>query len=134
MNIESEVATQVYRLRELHENFSEGKFEEMNALYSDEFQGWLYMPISGELEFYNAEQIRKGNQEAAEYYKNKNIKFIYSGLMIVPQTENQAAVSYEITHQNGDKMVRALSLEVWKKESDGKWRIIRWYEEKGRSS
>lgn len=131
MNIELEVAAKIYRMRELHERFSLGKFEEMNALYSNEFQGWLFTPSTGKVERYNAEQIRDGNKGAAQYYLNKDIKFTNSGLTIVPQTENQAAVSYEITHINEKKIVRALSLEVWKKEWDGQWRMIRWYEEKG---
>ncbi|WP_172372701.1 DUF4440 domain-containing protein [Sporosarcina jiandibaonis] len=131
MNIEVEVATQVYRMRALHEGFSAGEFEEMNALYSKDFQGWLFMPSTGKVELYNAEQIREGNKGAAQYYRNKDIKFTHSGLTIVPQMENQVAVSYEITHENENKIVRALSLEVWKKESDGQLRMIRWYEEKG---
>lgn len=33
MSFESEVVSQVYRMRELHEHFSNGLYEEMNALY-----------------------------------------------------------------------------------------------------
>ncbi|MGE6256689.1 DUF4440 domain-containing protein [Heyndrickxia sporothermodurans] len=134
MSFESEVASQVYRMRELHEHFSNGLYEEMNALYSDEFQGWLYIPSTGKLELYDANQIREGNKEAAEYYKGKRIQFVYSGLTIIPQSEEQAAVSYEVTFQQDNKIVRGLSLEVWKKEIDGIWRMIRWYEEKGKNS
>lgn len=130
--IESEVANQIYRMMQLHENFSIGSYEEMNTMYADDFQGMLYIPHMGEVEHYNAEQIRAGNKEAAEFYKGKNIKFIYSGLAIVPQTETQAAVSYEVIFKQEDKMMKGLSLEVWRKELDGKWRMIRWYEEKGK--
>jgi ketosteroid isomerase-like protein len=120
-------------MRELHENFSNGNFQEMNEMYSEDFQGWFYMPREDKVQFFNSEQIKQGNQGASEYYKDKKIKFIYSGLKIIPQSEKQAAVSYEITHLNNKSIVRALSLEVWRKEADGKWRIIRWYEEKGPS-
>lgn len=130
MSIESELSSQIYRLGELHNDFRNGEFEEMNTLYSDEFQGILYMPSTGKMEMYNAEQIKKGNEDAAHYYKGKNIKFIFSGLKILPQSEDQAAVSYEVTHLNDTKIIRAISLEVWKRV-DGKWRMIRWYEEKG---
>ncbi|UOQ92663.1 hypothetical protein MUO14_19920 [Halobacillus shinanisalinarum] len=134
MSIENEVATRVYRMRELHENFSNGCFDEMNGYYSGEFQGYLYMPDKDQVEFFNAEQIKEGNKGAATHYKGKNIKFLYSGLHIIPQSETQAAVSYEITHQHKEKIVRALSLEVWRKESDGEWRMLRWYEEKSSST
>ncbi|MGP4106780.1 hypothetical protein [Virgibacillus sp. L01] len=133
MSIENEIATRVYRMRELHENFSNGSFNEMNKYYSKEFQGYLYMPDKDQVKLFNAEQIKEGNKGAALHYKGKHIKFIYSALNIVPQSETQAAVSYEITHQNQEKTVRALSLEVWRKESDGEWRMLRWYEEKGPS-
>ncbi|MFD1739202.1 hypothetical protein ACFSCX_22220 [Bacillus salitolerans] len=133
MTIEQEISNEIYKMMHLHQKFSEGKFEELNNLYSDDFQGWLYMPWVGELEHFNAASIKKGNRLAAEYYKGKDITFIYTGLKIVPQSINQAAVSYEVIHQNKEQvmMVRALALEVWRQEADGKWRIIRWYEEKG---
>lgn len=132
MSIEQEVSNEVYKMMELHRRLSEGQFEEMNSLYSDDFQGWLYMPWVGELEQYNAETIREGNRLASEYYKGKEIQFVYTGLKIVPQSENQATVSYEVVHLNKEKMVmvRGLALEVWRKQIEG-WKIIRWYEEKG---
>lgn len=131
MNMEAEVAVQVDRMRELHDDFSNGNYEEMNSYYSDDFQGWLYMPSKGQVEFFNAKEIKQGNQEAAAYYKGKKIKFIYSGLKIIPQSDDQAAVSYEIMHRHDKATVKAFSLEAWRKESDGKWRMVRWYEEKG---
>lgn len=132
MTIEQEVAYEVYKMMELHRKLSEGQFEEMNRLYSDDFQGWLYMPWVGELEQYNAETIKEGNRLASEYYNGKEIQFVYTGLKIVPQSAIQATVSYEVVHQNKEQMVmvRALALEVWRKETEG-WKIIRWYEEKG---
>ncbi|KOR89578.1 nuclear transport factor 2 family protein [Paenibacillus solani] len=130
MSIESELSSQIYRLEELHNNFANGDYEELNSLYSDEFQGILYMPSTGKIEIYNAEQIRKGNEDAAHYYQGKNIKFIFSGLTIVTQAVDQAAVSYEVSHLNDSKIVRAISLEVWKRVN-GAWKMIRWYEEKG---
>jgi len=132
VSIEQEVSNEVYKMMELHRKLSEGQFEEMNNLYSDDFQGWLYMPWVGELEQYNAETIREGNRLASEYYKGKEIQFVYTGLKIVPQSENQATVSYEVVHLNKEKMVmvRGLALEVWRKQIEG-WKIIRWYEEKG---
>ncbi|WP_077326557.1 DUF4440 domain-containing protein [Virgibacillus siamensis] len=133
MGIEQEVSYEVYRLMELHQEFESGKFEEMNELYSDEFQGWLYMPGAGQVDTFNVEDIKEGNKEAANHFKDKKIQFVFSGLAIVPQHENQAAVSYEITYRDDERMVRALNLEVWKKGTDGKWRIIRWYQEKGLS-
>ncbi|WP_079526253.1 DUF4440 domain-containing protein [Halobacillus hunanensis] len=131
MSIENEVASRVYRMRELHEDFSKGRYDEMNEYYSKEFQGYLYMPDQDQVELFNFEQIKEGNESAAAHYKGKDIRFIYSGLTILPQSDTQAAVSYEITHKYKEKMVQALSLEVWRKESDGKWRMLRWYEEKG---
>lgn len=59
--------------------------------------------------------------------------FVFSGLEIVPQHENQAAVSYEITYRDDERMVRDLNLEDWKKGIDSEWRFIRWYQEKGSS-
>lgn len=132
MTIEQEVAYEVYKMMELHRKLSVGQFEEMNRLYSDDFQGWLYMPWVGELEQYNAETIKEGNRLASEYYNGKEIQFVYTGLKIVPQSAIQATVSYEVVHQNKEQMVmvRALALEVWRKQTEG-WKIIRWYEEKG---
>lgn len=133
MTIEQVVSTKVYTMMDLHQKFSDGLFDEMNSLYSDDFQGWLYMPWVGELEHYDAESIKEGNRLAAEYYKGKDIQFIFTGIKIVPQSENEAAVSYEVVHQNKEQltMVRALALEVWRKETDGNWRVFRWHEEKG---
>ncbi|WP_042147803.1 hypothetical protein [Paucisalibacillus sp. EB02] len=133
MMIEQEVSKEVFTMMKLHQSFSDGLYEEMNSLYSDEFQGWLYMPWSDELEHYNDKDIREGNRLAAEYYKGKDIQFIFTGLKIVPQSDDQVAVSYEVIHLNKESvaLVRGLTLEVWRKEEDGKWRIIRWYEEKG---
>lgn len=132
MTIEQEVAYEVYKMMELHRKLSEGQFEEMNRLYSDDFQGWLYMPWVGELEQYNAETIKEGNRLASEYYNGKEIQIVYTGLKIVQQSAIQATVSYEVVHQNKEQMVmvRALALEVWRKQTEG-WKIIRWYEEKG---
>ncbi|MFF3924388.1 nuclear transport factor 2 family protein [Paenibacillus lactis] len=132
MSIEAELASKIYRLEELHNQFVNGEFEEMNALYADDFQGMLYMPSSGKIETYNAKQIRKGNEDAANYYKGKSFKFIFSGLKIVSQSEDQAAVSYEVTHLSDNRIIRAISLEVWKK-INGSWKMIRWYEEKGKA-
>ncbi|WP_026570675.1 hypothetical protein [Sediminibacillus terrae] len=131
MRIEEEVAAKVYRMRELHEDFSRGCYQEMNDNYSNHFTGKLYMPAIGEVRTFTGEEIKEGNKEAASYYKGKKITFIYSGLQIVPQSDKQAAVSYHITHKSDGKLVNALSLEVWEKEKDGEWRMIRWYEEKG---
>ncbi|QDP41525.1 hypothetical protein [Radiobacillus deserti] len=104
----------------------------MNNLYSDDFQGWLYMPWVEKLEQYNTETIKEGNRLASKYYKGKNIQFVFTGLKIVPQSATQATASYEVIHQNKEQMVmvRALVLEVWRKEAEG-WKIVRWYEEKG---
>lgn len=132
LNMEAEVTAKVYRMRELHEEFSKGNYEEMNDNYSDDFQGWLYMPWNEEVEFFNAEEIKQGNQEAAAYYKGKKLKFGYSSLKVIPQSNDQAAVSYEIKHQQDEEeIVRAISLEAWRKDLEGKWRMVRWYEEKG---
>jgi len=131
MNLKSEVSAQIYRLETLHNRFADGEYEEMNALYSEDFQGTLYMPSTGKIEIYNAEQIREGNKEAAKYYQGKQIRFIFSGLTVLSQSEHEAAVSYEITHINEDRIVRAVSIEAWRKEKDGAWRMIRWHEEKG---
>ncbi|ASN06168.1 Cif family virulence factor [Virgibacillus necropolis] len=133
MGLESELSTKVYRLMELHQEFADGNYEEMNALYADDFQGSLYMPRVGQVENFNADQIKEGNKEAANHFNGKKMQFIFSGLQIVPQHENQAAVSYEITYRDEERMVRALNLEVWRKGTDEKWRIIRWYQEKGQS-
>lgn len=136
MTIEQEVSQNVFRMMELHCKFADGLYEEMNRMYSDDFQGWLYMPRVGELERYDAVRIREGNQQAAEYYNGRNIQFVYSGLTVMPQSCNEAAASFEITFHDKDNgaIVRALALEVWRKENDGEWRLIRWYEEKGRST
>ncbi|MRG87170.1 Cif family virulence factor [Salinibacillus xinjiangensis] len=133
MTIEQELSKNVFKMMDLHNKFSEGLYEEMNSLYSNDFQGRLYMPWVDEVRHFNAENIKEGNKSAAEYYKGKNIQFAFTGLKIVPQSTNQATVSYEVVHQNKEQvvMVRGLALEVWRKESDGQWRIIRWYEEKG---
>ncbi|MBM7601067.1 hypothetical protein JOC34_003488 [Virgibacillus halotolerans] len=133
MTIEQEVSNGVYKIMDLQQKLSEGLFEEMNSLYSNDFQGWLYMPWVGEVEQYNADSIKEGNRLASEYYKGKDIQFVFTGLKIVPQSTDQATVSYEVVHQDKEQqvMVRALALEVWRKESDGSWKIIRWYEEKG---
>ncbi|WP_053220012.1 DUF4440 domain-containing protein [Virgibacillus senegalensis] len=102
----------------------------MNDHYSDHFVGKLYMPREDKVQTFTGEEIKRGNKEAAAYNYGKDIKFSYSDLKIVPQSDHQAAVSYQITHQSDGKLVNALSLEVWKKEHDGEWRMIRWYEEK----
>ncbi|SEQ94423.1 protein of unknown function [Virgibacillus subterraneus] len=133
MGLEQEVSNEVYRLMELHQEFENGNYEEMNDLYSDEFQGWLYKPSLGQVEKFNLKDIKEGNEEAANHFKGKKIQFIFSGLKILPQHENQATTSYEITYSDdkNERVVRALNLEVWQKGSDDKWRIIRWYQEKG---
>ncbi|HET7627997.1 MAG TPA: hypothetical protein VFK44_06360 [Bacillales bacterium] len=117
---------------ELHQAFKEGEYEELNTLYSDEeFQGQLYIPRVGHVQSFNVQEIREGNREAATNFKGKNIHFVFSGLQIVPQHENQAAVSYVVTYRDNTRMVRALNLEVWKKGPDHQWKMIRWYQEKG---
>lgn len=131
MGIETELAPRVYRNSELHHLFSTGDATEMNEMVSDAFEGWLYRPSVGKMERYDAAAIRSGNLAAAKFYDGKPIRFAMSGLEILPQGPDQAAVSYQVIHTSGDKMLRALSLEVWRKEADGQWRIIRWYEEKG---
>ncbi|MUK87898.1 hypothetical protein GMD78_05730 [Ornithinibacillus sp. L9] len=133
MPIEQEVSSEVYKMMDLHQKFSEGLFEEVNSFISDDFQGMLYMPWNGEVKQFNSESIREGNRLASQYYKGKDIQFVFTGLNIIPQSTNQATVSYEVVHQNKEDfvMVRSLVLEVWRKESDGKWKVIRWYEEKG---
>lgn len=130
MNLESEITKQVYLSMEYHNAFRLGDYSKLNSLISEDFQGWLYMPWTGKVEHYDAEKIRDGNKHAANYYEGKDINFTYTGLSVVPQSEVQAAVSYEVLFQHEKQLVRALVLEVWRKE-DGEWRIIRWYEEKG---
>lgn len=116
---------------ELHEAFSSGHYEQMNDYYSSDFTGWMYMPRDGKVVFFNGDEIKEGNQEAAKHYEGKKIRFNFTGLTIIPQDDNQAVVSYQVIHKHGNTMVRALSMEVWKKEADNKWRIIRLYQEKG---
>ncbi|WP_100011234.1 hypothetical protein [Lentibacillus sediminis] len=111
MRIEQEVSNKIYRLMELHQEFANGKYKEMNELYSDDFQGWLYMPRGGKVEKLDVKDIKEGNEEAANYYKGKKIQFNFSGLNIIPQHENQATASYEITFSDNEneKVVRALN-------------------------
>ncbi|SEQ87795.1 hypothetical protein SAMN05216232_3536 [Virgibacillus subterraneus] len=71
MGLEQEVSNEVYRLMELHQEFESGNYEEMNDLYSDEFQGWLYMPSLGQVEKFNLKDIKEGNEEAANHFKLK---------------------------------------------------------------
>lgn len=92
------------------------------------------MPRVGEVESFKVDDIREGNKGAAEHFHGKKMQFVFSGLQIVPQHENQAAVSYEIPYRDEERMVRALNIEVWRKEPDEKWRIIRWHQEKGEST
>ncbi|SDQ92055.1 hypothetical protein [Virgibacillus salinus] len=73
MSIENEIATSVYRMRELHENFSNGSFNEMNKYYSKEFQGYLYMPGKDQVKLFNAEQIKEGNKGAAFIIKGNTL-------------------------------------------------------------
>ncbi|EZH64868.1 hypothetical protein DH09_20360 [Bacillaceae bacterium JMAK1] len=129
--ITKEVTAQVHKMRELHERMAKGEFEELNTYYSKNFIGYLYMPKNDIVEQMNYEAITTGNCNAANFYKGKDIQFKYSGLTIIPQASEQVAVSYEILFKEQDIQVKALSLEVWKKEYDGIWRMIRWYEEKG---
>lgn len=54
-------------------------------------------------------------------------------IKVIPQSNDQVAASNEIKLQQDDEeTVRAISLEAWRKESDGKWRMVRWYGEKGK--
>lgn len=132
MGIEAEVAKRVYRYIELHEKeFSLGQAAEMNSMISEQFEGWLFRPSVGHMERYDAAALRAGNEKAADYYKGKPVRFRLSGLQILPQGDDQAAASYEVIHQHGETLVRALALEVWRREADGEWRLIRWFEEKG---
>lgn len=100
MGIEQEISNEIYRLMDLHQEFENGNYEEMNGLYADEFQGWLYMPGVGQVETFNIEDIKEGNKEAANHFKGEKIQFVFSGLKIVQQHENQTAVSYEITYND----------------------------------
>jgi hypothetical protein len=131
MILESKITEQVYLSMKFHNSFKKGEYSELNNMISEDFQGWLYMPWSDKVEHYNAEKIREGNKNAASFYNGKDIKFTYTGLSVLPQTEEQAAVSYEVIYQHESQVIRALVLEVWRKEKDGEWRVIRWYEEKG---
>ncbi|MFC4559203.1 hypothetical protein ACFO3D_13470 [Virgibacillus kekensis] len=133
MSIEHDVSYRIYRMMELYRRFSDGLYEEMNSFISEDFQGKMYMPWMGEVEHFDAKGIKEGNRQAADFYKGKNIEFDFTGLSVVPQSDTQAAGSYEVIHRNSETgaKVRALALEVWRKESDGEWRIVRWYEEKG---
>ncbi|KGP73387.1 hypothetical protein [Pontibacillus yanchengensis] len=89
MSIDAEVANQIYRMRELHEDFSKGNYQEINEYYSKDFQGYLYMPDEDQVELFNASQIKEGNQNAASHYEGKDIRFVYSGLTIIPQSDSQ---------------------------------------------
>ncbi|QTM99084.1 hypothetical protein ERJ70_07085 [Sediminibacillus dalangtanensis] len=71
----------------------------MNDNYSDHFIGRLYMPAKDKVVTFTGEKIKQGNKQAADYYQGKELKFVYSGLKIIPQSDKQAAVSYYITHQ-----------------------------------
>lgn len=126
------IAERVFRHNDLHNQFSEGTAEEINRMISDQFVGWLFRPGAGDLQRLDANGIREGNWQAARYYEGKAIRFQVSGITVLPQAPDQAAVSYQIMFQQGDSSVRALVLEVWRREADGEWRVVRWHEEKGR--
>lgn len=77
MSIEAELASQIYRLEELHNQFANGEFEEMNSLYADNFQGMLYMPSSGKMETYNVEQIRKEMKRLQIIIKGRGLSSLF---------------------------------------------------------
>lgn len=131
MSIESELAGINFRLMELHRRFEYGEYEEMNSLYSEDFQGRLFQPRNGRVENYDFDRIQEGNREAAGHYTGQTIDFIFSGLSILPQGDDQAAVSYQVSFSAGPRIFRALNLEVWRLEADKQWRMIRWYQEDG---
>lgn len=131
MSLEAIIAERVYRHNELHNELAKGTAEEINRMISDQFEGWLFRPGFGDLQRLDANGMREGNWQAAKYYEGKAVRFRVSGLTVLPQASDQAAVSYQITFQQGDASVRALVLEVWRRESDGQWRMVRWFEEKG---
>lgn len=58
-------------MRELHEQMTRGKFEELNTYYSKDFMGYLFIPGSGEVEQMNYEAITKGNSNAASSIRGK---------------------------------------------------------------
>lgn len=131
MSLEAIITQRIYRHNELHCEFAKGTADEMNRMISDDFQGWLYRPGDEGLQSFDANGIRSGNSQAARYYEGKSVRFRVSGITVLPQGLDQATASYQITYQQGDAMIRALVLEVWRKESDGEWRVVRWHEEKG---
>ncbi|SDL84909.1 hypothetical protein [Sediminibacillus halophilus] len=76
LRMEDEIAAKVHRMRELHEKFSQGHYQEMNDNYSDHFIGRLYMPAEDKVLTFTGEEIKQGNQQAADYYHGKELKFI----------------------------------------------------------
>lgn len=131
MSIESELASINFRLMELHRRFEYGEYEEMNSLYSQDFEGRLFQPRNDQVETYDVDRIREGNREAAAHFTGQAIDFVFSGLSVLPQRDDQAAVSYQVSFSAGPRIVRALNLEVWRREANHQWRMIRWYQEDG---
>ncbi|GAK14620.1 DUF4440 domain-containing protein [Geomicrobium sp. JCM 19039] len=134
MDIKHEVIEQIKRMQHLHNQFSHGEYVALNNYYSEAFTGYLFMPTTGKVETYDCNTIKDGNKQGAQFYNGQHISFTYTNLEVIVQTPEQAAVSYRVHFQGADHEVFGLSIEVWKKEEDHVWRMVRWYEEKGEAA
>ncbi len=132
MTVEAEVLQAFYAAAAANEaGFETGDISAANAAISDDVEAVFYFPWSDKVERYSGPAYKEGNLEAAAYYKGKGVKHLCANVQVLPQGEDRAAVSYQIVHVENGKTIRALALEAWKKESDGVWRMVRCYMEKG---
>lgn len=71
------------------------------------------------------QEVAETREMAAHYQAMGGAPWAMVGLKVLPRTPGEAIVSYEIRQLGPILFNRAISLEVWRREADGEWRVVR---------
>ncbi|WP_251041117.1 DUF4440 domain-containing protein [Bacillus sp. ISL-45] len=102
----------------------------MNKWISSEFIGYFGYYNDRDYEVYNGDSYKRSNIETFESYKGQNPQWQYTDLTRNFRSENEIIYSTIIDfYLSGEKVARALAIEIFKKEQEG-WKLYRQHMER----
>ena len=107
-----------------------GKVNEVNRWISDNFIGYFGYYNDKDYELYNGESYKKSNLETFNFYAGKSPHWEYNDITKNLRSDNEIILSSVINfYLTREKVASALTIEIFKKESDG-WKLYRQHMER----
>ena len=109
-------------LKEWTANYNKGDLKKSFEIWAPDLIGW-YPGLKTDLTFKESTEIPTSEYPKATFELEIN-EVIIEGNMAVVRDTWQESIQY--AKEEDIKLITLRSFEVWKRQTDGKWKIIRW--------